>query len=75
MLIFVPKSATRLPGEVSSRTFAALPGVDLIPPATTAFVLSGTLLDPGAAGFVANGDWLPPGRQPSHSSALSSLYA
>jgi hypothetical protein len=54
MLIFVPKSATRLPDEGSSRTFAAPPGVDLVPPATTAFVLSGTLLDPGAAGFAAS---------------------
>jgi hypothetical protein len=61
MLIFVPKSATRFPGEGSSRTFAAPSGADLAPPALTAFALSGTLLDPGVAGFAASDGWLPPG--------------
>jgi hypothetical protein len=32
----------------------------LVPPATTAFVLSDTLLEPGAAGFAASVGWLPP---------------
>jgi hypothetical protein len=57
----MPKSATRFPGEGSFQTFTASPGVDLVPPATTAFAVSDTLLDPGAAGFVAGVGWLPPG--------------
>jgi hypothetical protein len=56
--MFVPKSATRFPGEGSSRTFAASPGVGLVPPATTAFTLSDALLDPGAASFAAGAGWL-----------------
>jgi hypothetical protein len=59
--MFVPKSATRFPGEGSSRTFAASPRVGLVPPATTAFALSDTLLDPSAIGFAAGVGWLPPG--------------
>jgi hypothetical protein len=70
----VPKSATRFPGEGSSRTFAASPGVDLVPPVTTAFVPSDTLLDPGAAGFAAGVDWLPPGAA-AFAPALSSPHA
>jgi hypothetical protein len=61
MLIFVPKSTTRFPGEGCSRTFAAPSGADLVPPAPAAFVLSGSLPDPGATGFVASEGWLPPG--------------
>jgi hypothetical protein len=59
--MFVSKSATRFPGEGSSRTFAASPRVGLVPPATTAFALSDTLLDPGAASFAAGAGWQPPG--------------
>jgi hypothetical protein len=33
----------------------------LVPPAPTAFALSGTLLDPGATGFAASVGWLSPG--------------
>jgi hypothetical protein len=51
----------RFPGEGSSRTFAAPSAADLVPPAPTAFALSGTLLDLGAAGFAASVGWLPTG--------------
>jgi hypothetical protein len=59
--MFVLKSATRFPGEGSSRAFTASPRAGLVPPATTAFALSDTLLDPGASGFAAGAGWLPPG--------------
>jgi hypothetical protein len=49
----VAKSATRLPGEGNSRSFAAPAGAGLVLPALAAFTASGTLLDPGAAGAAA----------------------
>jgi hypothetical protein len=61
MLIFVPKSATRFPSEVSSRTFAASTRGGLVPPASAAFALADDLPDPGAAGFAAGISWLLPG--------------
>ena len=68
------KSAMRFPGEGSSQTFAVSPGVALVPPATTAFVLSDTLLDPGAAGFAAGVAGYRLEQQPSRSPALSSPH-
>jgi hypothetical protein len=54
--MFVPKSATRFPGEGSSRTFAASTGGGLVPPAVAIFALDDDLSDPGAAGFAAGID-------------------
>jgi hypothetical protein len=59
--MFVPKSATRFPGEGSSCTFAASTRGGLVPPAATVFALADDLPDPGAAGFAAGIDWLLPG--------------
>jgi hypothetical protein len=72
MLISVPKSATRLPGEGNSRVFAATAEADLVSPAPATLATFGTLLDPGATDFAASVDWLPPGRQTSQSPAPSS---
>jgi hypothetical protein len=51
--MFVPKSATRFPGEGSSRPFAASTGGGLVPPAAVVFALADDLPDPGMAGFAA----------------------
>jgi hypothetical protein len=56
--MFVPKSATRLPGEGSSRPFTGSPRGGLLPLDAVAFTLAGALLGPGAAGFAA-GTGLP----------------
>ena len=58
--MFVPKSATRLPGEGSSRPFTGSPGGGLLPPDAAAFALAGALLGPGAAGFAAGTGLLLP---------------
>jgi hypothetical protein len=65
--MFVPKSATRFPGEGSSHPFAASTRGGLVPPAAAVFALADDLPDPGAAGFAAGIDWLLPGPQPSRS--------
>jgi hypothetical protein len=58
--MFVPKSATRLPGEGSSRPFAGPPGGGLLPPVVAVFTFADTLLGPGPAGFVAGTGLLLP---------------
>jgi hypothetical protein len=59
--MFVLKSATRFPGEGSSRTFAASTGGGLVPPAAAIFALADDMPDLGAAGFAASIGWLLPG--------------
>jgi hypothetical protein len=59
--MFVPKSATRFPGEGSSHPFAASTGGGFVPPAAAVFALADDLLDPGTAGFAAGIGWLLPG--------------
>jgi hypothetical protein len=49
--MFVPKSATRLPGEGSSRPFAGPPEGGLVPLEATVFTLTDALLGPGTTGF------------------------
>jgi hypothetical protein len=51
--MFMPKSATRLPGEGSSRPFADPPEGGLVPPEAAIFVPADALLGPGATGFAA----------------------
>ena len=58
--MFVPKSATRLPGEGSSHPFTGPPGGGLLPPEAAAFALTDALLGPGAAGFAAGTGLLLP---------------
>jgi hypothetical protein len=58
--MFVPKSATRLPGEGNSRLFAGSPGGGLIPPEAAVFALADALLGPGTTGFAAGTGLLLP---------------
>jgi hypothetical protein len=58
--MFVPKSATHLPGEGSSRPFADLPGGGLVPPEAAVFAPADALLGPGVVGFAAGIGWLLP---------------
>jgi hypothetical protein len=58
--MFAPKSATRLPGEGSSRPFAGPPGGGLAPPEAAVFALADALLGPGTAGFAAGTGLLLP---------------
>jgi hypothetical protein len=58
--MFAPKSATRLPGEGSSRPFAGPPRGGLVPLEAAVFALADTLLGPGTTGFAANTGLLLP---------------
>jgi hypothetical protein len=58
--MFVPKWATRLPGEGSSRPFAGPPGGGLLLPDAAVFVLADALLGSGAASFAAGTSLLLP---------------
>jgi hypothetical protein len=58
--MFVPKSATRLPGEGNSRPFTDPPGGGLVLPEAAVFAPTDALLGPGAAGFTAGIGWLLP---------------
>jgi hypothetical protein len=58
--MFVPKSATRLPGEGSSCPFVGPPGGSLVQPEATVFALADALLGPGTTGFAAGTGLLLP---------------
>jgi hypothetical protein len=58
--MLVPKSATRLPGEGSSRPFADPPWGGLVPLEAAVFTPADALLSPGAVGFAAGIGWLLP---------------
>jgi hypothetical protein len=58
--MFVPKSATCLPGEGSSYPFIDPPGGGLPPPEAAFFTLADTLLGLGASAFAAGTGLLLP---------------